>query len=71
MENIKRKLFDKLKNFYSDRDFVLGVISNVDTAENYQKLIDFIDKGEDVSVESIIALSLLLDDTTEKPRPED
>jgi hypothetical protein len=71
MENIKRKLFDKLKDFYSDRDFVLGVISNVDTAENYQKLIDFIDKGEDVSVESIIALSLLLDDTTEKPRPED
>ena len=71
MENIKRKLFDKLKNFYSDRDFVLGVISNVDTAENYQKLKDFIDKGEDVSVESIIALSLLLDDTTEKPRPED
>ena len=71
MENIKRKLFDKLKDFYSDRDFVLGVISNVDTAENYQKLIDFIDKGEDVSVESIIALSLLLDYTTEKPRPED
>lgn len=68
MDSTKRKLFDKLKDFYPDKDFVIGVISNVDTAENYQKIIDFIDKGEDVTVESIIALSVLLDDATEKPR---
>ena len=60
MESIKRKLFDKLKEFNPDRDFVLGVISNVDTDENYQHIIDFIDKGEDVTVENIIALSILL-----------
>ncbi len=71
MENIKRKLFDKLKDFYSNRDFVLGVISTVDTDENYQKIIDFIDNGKDVSVESILTLSLLLDDATEKPRQKD
>lgn len=70
MESIKRKLFDKLKEFYNDKDFVIGVISNVDTDENYQKIIDFIDEGEGVTVESIIALSVLLDDVTEKPRPE-
>lgn len=64
--SVKRKLFEKLKEFYPDRDFVVGVISNVDTDENYQKIIDFIDKGEDVSVESIIALSVLLDDASEK-----
>ena len=61
MESIKRKLFDKLKEFNPDRDFVLGVISNVDTDEHYQHIIDFIDKGEDVTVENIIALSILLD----------
>ena len=70
MKSIKRKLFDKLKEFYNDKDFVIGVISNVDTDENYQKIIDFIDEGEGVTVESIIALSVLLDDVTEKPRPE-
>lgn len=70
MKSIKRKLFDKLKEFYNDKDFVIGVISNVDTDENYQKIIDFIDGGEGVTVESIIALSVLLDDVTEKPRPE-
>lgn len=66
MNTVKRRLFDKLKNFYSDRDFVLGVISNVDTDENYQKILDYIDKGEDVSVESILTLSVLLDHETQK-----
>lgn len=69
MESVKRKLFDKLKAFHPDKDFVLGVISNVDTDENYQHIIDFMDKGKDVTIESIIALSVLLDDATEKPRP--
>lgn len=66
MKSIKRQLFEKLREFYNDRDFVLGVMSNVDTDENYQKIIDFIDAGESVSVESIIALSVLLDDAAEK-----
>lgn len=70
MESVKRNLFDKLKAFHPDKDFVLGVISNVDTDENYQHIIDFMDKGEDVTVENIIALSVLLDDVTDKPRPE-
>ena len=68
MQSIKKKLFDKLKEFYPDRDFVLGVISNARTEENYQRIIDFIDNGDGVTVESILSLSLLLDDITEKPR---
>lgn len=68
MKSVKRKLFDKLKDFYADRDFVLGVMSNVDTEENYQKIIDFMDADEDVTVENIIALSVILDDATEKPK---
>lgn len=71
IESTKRRLFDKLKEFHPDKDFVIGVISNVDTDENYQHIIDFMDNGEGVTVESIIALSILLDDVTEKPRPEE
>ena len=67
MNDIKKLLFDKLKAFYPDKDFVGGVISIAGTPENYQKIIDFIDADEDVSVESIIALSVLLNDATEKP----
>lgn len=71
MKSIKRTLFDKLKEFHPDRDFVIGVISVAKTDENYQYIIDFMDKGEDVTVDNIIALSVLLDDVTEKPRPEE
>ena len=57
---IKRKLFDKLKTFYPDKDFVVGVISNVKHDEDRQAIIDFIDNDEYVSVENIILLSLHL-----------
>ncbi len=60
MGSVKRHLFEKLREFHNDKDFVVGVMSNVDTDENYQRIIDFIDAGKDVSVESIIALSVLL-----------
>ncbi len=71
MKSVKRNLFEKLKAFYPDKDFVLGVISNVDTEENYQHIIDFMDTEENVTAESIIALSMLLDDVTQKLRPEE
>lgn len=71
MGSFKRQLFEKLREFHNDKDFVVGVMSNVDTDENYKKIIDFIDAGESVSVESIIALSVLLDDATEKDPPHE
>lgn len=71
MENIKRKLFDKLKAIHPDKDFVLGVVSNAKTDDNYQAIIDFIDKGDEVTVDNIIALSILLDDISEKPKPKE
>ena len=60
-KEIKRKLFDKLKAYYNDKDFVIGVMSNVTHDEDRQAIIDYIDNGEDVSVENIILLSLHLD----------
>ena len=60
MKSVKRTLFDKLNAFQPDKEFVLGVISNVDNDEHYQRIIDFMDSGEDVTVENIIVLSVLL-----------
>lgn len=62
MENkeIKRKLFDKLKEIYNDKDFVCGVISNTKTDEERQVIIDYIDKGEDVTSDKITLLGLNL-----------
>ena len=58
--NTKRILFDELKNFHPDKEFVGGVISNVKTEEEQQKVIDYIRHGDDISIENIILLSLHL-----------
>ena len=57
---IKDILFDKLKAIYNNRNFVIGVMSNASHIEDRKKLIEYIDKGEDVTAESIILLSLYL-----------
>ena len=57
-KEMKRKLFDRLKEYYPDKDFVGGVISYVKNDEDRQMLIDYIDFGDDVSVENIILYAL-------------
>ena len=59
-KEIKRQLFEKLKNYYSDKSFVVGVISNVKHDADRQAVINYMENGEDVSVENIILLSLHL-----------
>lgn len=60
-ENIKYKLFNKLKEFNNDKDFVIGVISNLeDNKEDIQTVIDYIDNEKNITVETIILLSLHL-----------
>lgn len=59
-KEIKRQLFEKLKAYYSDKDFVVGVISNVKHDADRQAVIDYMENGDDVSVENIILLSLHL-----------
>ena len=58
--SIKRKLFDVLKEFNPDKDFVGGVISYTKNDEDRQKIIDYIHKGDNVTVENVILLSIYL-----------
>lgn len=57
---VKRKLFDKLKKYHNDKDFVCGVVSNTQNDEDRQTIINYIDNSEDVTIENIILLSLHL-----------
>ena len=60
-----KNLIDKLFDILDDDDFVLGVVTNAKNDENRQKIIDYIDNGDDVTVENIILLSLHLGNETE------
>lgn len=57
-KKVKRQLFDRLKDYYPDKDFVGGLISNVKNDEDRLKIIDYMDSGEDISVENIILFAL-------------
>ena len=65
MENVKRRLINKLKEFYPDRDFVIGVISDVEHEEDQQTILDFMENEKDITAEDIILLSLYLGDKRE------
>lgn len=51
-------LFRKLRDYCNNYDFVIGVMSNVIDDEHVQMIIDYMDYGEDVSVENIILMSI-------------
>ena len=60
MNEVKRKLFDKLKAFHNNKDFVIGVMSNVSHDDDRQAIINYIDKGDNVTIDNLILLSLHL-----------
>ena len=53
-------LFNKLKAFHDDKDFVLGVMCNAPDDEDMQTIINYMDNGEDITIENLILLSLEL-----------
>lgn len=55
---VKKMLFDRLREYYDDKDFVSGVISNTKNDDDRKTILDYMDNGEDVTVENIILLSL-------------
>jgi hypothetical protein len=51
-------LVEKLKQFSSEDDYIIGILVDVETDEERQLLIDYIDNGEDVTYESVILFAL-------------
>ena len=57
---IKSKLIEKLKTVSEDKDFLVGVISNAKHNDDREAIIEYIDKGEEVTYEQILLLSVWL-----------
>lgn len=55
-----KALFEKLRAFCNNRDFVLGVMCNAPHEDDMKTILEYIEKGEDVTIESLILLSLEL-----------
>ena len=66
MNSTKRNLFNILKDFHPDKDFVVGVMSNATHPEDQQTIIDFMESEEKPTIEDIILLSLHLNQQRKK-----
>lgn len=52
------ELIEKLRQFSRDDDYILGVLAESEFDEDRKLIIDYIEKGEDVSYENVILFSL-------------
>lgn len=57
----ERLLIAKLKKIHNDKGFILGVLSDAKTEENFKICLDFIKQGIDVTEPNLLMLSLDLD----------
>ncbi len=70
MENnipeVSRQLYSVLKEIYDNADFIQAVFVYAETEEDQQTVLDFIESGDDVDVETISVLAMDLSDAREQ-----
>lgn len=67
-QKIYDDLVERLRRIDDSDDFIDGVTLNAGTVENWQRIINFIDKHpEEADYETVLAYAVLIDDMTEKP----
>lgn len=44
-----KALFEKLRAFYNDGDFVLGIMCNAPHEDDMKTILEYIEKGKDVT----------------------
>ena len=54
----EKKLVEKLRSLRNDKEYVLGVITNLEDDDERQFMLDYIDKNEDASPDDVLLLSL-------------
>ena len=61
MTPIEKQLVSMLKEIWNDRDFVIGIITDLETDDERQMVIDYIKNADDVTPEDLVLLSLHID----------
>lgn len=63
---VKRRLIERLRDIVVDEESIFGILNYVETTEEQQVLLDFIDEGVDVDVETITVLAIEIDNSRTK-----
>ncbi len=64
LTDLKKELIDKLMGIWDNADFIIGVVSNAETEDNFRKILNFIE-NESQSPSDITAYSVALDYETD------
>lgn len=62
----EKRLMDALRNIWDDKEFVIGVLTDLETDEERQIVMDHIESNDNVTSEEITLLSLFIDSERSK-----
>lgn len=60
---ITTQLINELQKLFDDEEFITGILVYADNEDDRETILEFIKKGEDVTVETVTVLALELDST--------
>lgn len=66
MSDLAVELGKKLKSVYNNDNFITAVLSYADNEVDQKSIIEFIDKGEDVTDETVLIFAMELADVHDK-----
>lgn len=66
MSDLAIELGKKLKSVYNNDNFITAVLSYADNEVDQKSVIEFIDKGEDVTDETVLIFAMELADAHDK-----
>lgn len=57
LDQLYQTLADKLRDIWDDEEFIVGVLSDLETDEDLERVIRYIDAGVDIDPSSIVCFS--------------
>ena len=57
LNQLYQTLADKLRDIWDDEEFIVGVLSDLETEEDIERVIRYIDAGVDIDPSSIVCFS--------------
>ncbi len=57
LDQLYQTLADKLRDIWDDEEFIVGVLSDLETEEDIERVIRYIDAGVDIDPSSIVCFS--------------
>jgi hypothetical protein len=61
LTHTEEKLIQVLRDIWDDKEFVLGVLTDLETDEERQAVLDYIQHNDGVTTEDIVLLALHID----------